>query len=160
MDDSGKDLAQRFEAAFNAAERQTLAAQLLSKALLEAPCAACNGSSFVLTQSERCASFECPACHARTFVRREGGRLSVLSEQRLLCIVQYIRRKQWFCPEHDGVAVEITGVHTDEQDPLRIHLHFNCRRSRGWRQQRVHAGERALDALTLEAEMLAAAGKG
>ena len=155
MSKNPKEILDRFEAAFDEADRQTLAEQLLAGSLREIACSECGGSVFVFEASRVMASFECPHCHKKTFVRQAGGGLTVLSETRLGQIVRYLRARTCYCPEHDGIRAEITGVRSRSDDPFQMDVAYLCRRSRGWGRRRVHAGTMTVDVTTLEAEMAA-----
>jgi ribosomal protein S27E len=151
------NLIRRFESGFSPEERSRLAEHLISGAFGEVPCAVCGDTLFAFSRAaEGTAAYECPACGTRTYVRQREGRIEVLSEVRLVRIVDYARRKRWSCSEHPGVAVEAESVQTDPREPLLLKIHYLCRRSRRFGRKRVHAGVLTQPALSLEAEMLAA----
>lgn len=155
MDERTQAALGKFEAALSAEERQAVVRHLLSEALVEIPCCQCARGRFVLPPG-RTAAFECPACGARTYARQDGAALAMVSEARLRRILRFAAARPWFCPEHAGVRVAVTGVAPDPDNPLAIRIQFNCRRARGWGRARVHAGVREENALSLEAAMPAA----
>jgi hypothetical protein len=151
----------RFESEFTEDERRLIACYVLESTLIEVPCSECGGATFTVENRLASASYECPVCHKRTFIRNSDGKRVVVSEGRLTRIVRYAQTRKWHCPQHDGVQIEITGVQPDTKDPLKLAVHYLCRRSRGFGRKRVHSGVRAEEALCLEAEMLASTdGKG
>lgn len=137
-------------------ERNALCSELLAQALLEVPCAECGRYAMTLERANGSSgSFECPACHKRTYAVVETGHTEVFSETRLARLLSYAQTRPWFCPDHAGVRVTITKALTDERDPRRVALHYLCRRGwRFWGRRRVHEGVIPINLAALEIEML------
>ena len=123
--------------------------------LKKIPCANCGKSVIAAEEGRSRVTCECPVCHRQTTVYSVDGKQVVFSAQRLLRIFSYARSKKWTCPEHDGASVVVTSVNPQDSNPLKITIHFLCKRSRGWRSPIVHSGSLTVDMMALEAEMLA-----
>ena len=126
----------------------------LRDALLEAPCAECGGSLFLLTPGATSSTHECPLCRRRTYLRRRGGRLDSVAETRVGEIVAHLRRRAWFCPDHDGVSARCVGLQTTPDDPLSATVTLLCSRRSGLFARRRHTVSMTVDLLASEAEML------
>lgn len=129
-------------------------AAALRGALLELPCAECGGSLFLLTPDAASATHECPLCRRRTYVRRRGGRVDTVSETRVGELVAHLRRRAWFCPDHDGVPARCVGLQTLSDDPLSATVVLLCTRPSGLFGRRRHTAVVTVDLLASEAELL------
>jgi ssDNA-binding Zn-finger/Zn-ribbon topoisomerase 1 len=121
---------------------------------MEIPCANCGKSVIAFEEGRTSAACECPVCRQRTTVYSVAGKQIVFSEQRLLRIFSYARSKKWVCPQHDGASVVVTGVVSQDGNPLQLTIRFLCKRSRGWRKPLAHSGSLAVNMMTLESEIL------
>ena len=130
--------------------------RLLADALVEVACPLCGAGAFTLPPGDSTAWHQCPACGGRTVIVREEGRLSVLSEYRMIRIVSHLKAKTWSCADHEAVTVDVTGVEQDAGEPLWATVHYVCRRRSGLWRRRVHTGSRRVNLLSYEAEMSAA----
>jgi hypothetical protein len=151
MDRNAEQLLADFQACYTAAERDALLRASVAQAVWEAPCAECGKYVFAVTRQAGWSCFECPACHTLTWIGRgaDGG-LAVLGAARRKRLLRAAARRQWFCPEHDGVRVKVTGIDTDPADPAAIGVRYACRRWRGLFQgARTHTGAIAANLLAL-----------
>jgi hypothetical protein len=83
----------------------------------------------------------------------------VFSETRLTRLMNYAKSRKRYCPEHDGVPVEVTSLETDERDPRQVSVHYVCRRGRWPAKTRTHSGTIRENLMALEVDMLAEANR-
>lgn len=160
MPESVEQAGARFRALFDETTRAALLESELKQAILEFACPSCGRGILRLPPGLLGASLECPACDRRCWMERDGSRMSLVSEERIQRIVTHLRRKNWYCSDHEGTRVELVALEQDPGRPLEATLRFICRRRNAWRRLRAHETTRRISLLAWEAEAVTASPQG